>query len=69
MTYVKAVVVQDAQFNVRVDPSEFAVAVPAATTVVDVSDSDPAVRRVAEPVHDLETVLGGVAGGDAATVR
>lgn len=57
VTYVKAVAVKHAEFNVRVEPSEFVVAVPAGTTVVDVREGEPAVVQVEEPIDDLVSAL------------
>lgn len=54
---VEAVAVQQAEFNVRVEPSEFVVAIPAGTTVVDVREGEPAVVRVKQPIDDLVAAL------------
>jgi len=57
VTYVKAVAVKHAEFNVRIEPIDFEVAIPAGTTVVDVRDGDPAVIRVKEAIGNLATAL------------
>lgn len=57
VTDVEAVAVQQAEFNVRVEPSEFVVPIPAGTTVVDVREGEPAVVRVKQPIDDLVAAL------------
>ncbi len=58
VAFVKAVAIKQAQFNVHIDPSEFAVAIPAGTTVVDSREGEPAKAiRVNEDIGDLVSAL------------
>jgi len=57
LTDVEAIAVKHAEFNVRVEPSEFVVAIPAGTTVVDARDGEPTAVRIKEPIDDLAYAL------------
>jgi len=57
VSFVQAVAVKEAAFNVRVDSTELAVAIPAGTTVVDVRNGEPTVVRVKQPIDNLASAL------------
>ena len=55
--YVQAAAITRAAFNIGIAPTEFDVAIPAGTTVVDIRDGEPEVVRVKRDIDDLVRAL------------